>query len=200
MLDRALTITFRNLSTLFLVAAVFFVPLHLVHAFLFRDVLAVAELRPEIASFPETKKVRNVGPAEFADERTALGIVFIVEAGLLVVVLGAALRVVEVDRNDDVPTVGDALADSMQSLGRVRLQRPGVVVLCGAIGALAAWLVYRIGLLATELLGNDTAFAGVGLARGAAVSLFATFVAGPIAALSAESPDGTPPERLDVYG
>ncbi|MGH3117779.1 MAG: hypothetical protein ACRDQ2_11855, partial [Gaiellales bacterium] len=165
MLDRALVTTVRNFSTLFLIGAVVFIPLHLAHGFLFRNVLSVAELRPDIADFPEGRMVRNVGVEELNDERSTLGALVIVEAGISILLLGAARRVVEVDEDEGVPTVADAYGHAPSSLRKISftVDRLGILVTCLVIGLLAGWLTYRIGSLATELLGNDTAFVGIGV-------------------------------------
>jgi hypothetical protein len=201
MLDRALATTVRNFSTLFLIGAVLFVPLHLAHAFAFRNVLSVAELRPDIADFPEGRLVRNVGVGELNDERSTLGVLLVVEAGISILLLGAARRVVDVDADDGVPTVTDAYEHAAGSLRKAvpPIDRVGILVTCTVIGVAAGWLAYRIGLLATELLGNDTAFAGIGVTRGVAVALFATFLIGPAATLSTAPRPEPPVESLDVY-
>ncbi|MGH2757202.1 MAG: hypothetical protein ACRDI3_05380 [Actinomycetota bacterium] len=201
MLDRALGTTARNFSTLFLIGAVTFIPLHVAHAFLFRNVLSVAELRPDIADFPEGRLVRNVGVEQLNDERSTLGVLLIVEAGISLLLLGAARRVVEVDADGGVPTVTDAYEHAAGSLRKAwfGIDRLGILVTCAVIGVAAGWLAYRIGLLVTELLGNDKAFAGIGATRGIAVALFLTFVIGPAATLSLTSRPAPPAKPLDVY-
>jgi hypothetical protein len=201
MLDRAVALTLRNLSTLFLLGAIVFVPLHLAHAFAFRNVLSVADIRGDISEFPEGKKVRNVGTEELGDERSTLLVLLLVEAGISVLLVGGARRVVEIDDGDGVPTVTDAWSHALPLLQTVPVsaRSSGPLLVCGSIGVLAAFLIYRIGALATELLGDDKAFVGVGLSRGAAVALFVTFVIGPVAALSTGNRPNPAPQSLDVY-
>jgi hypothetical protein len=201
MLDRALTSTFRNFSTLLLIGAIIFVPLHLAHAFLFRNVLSVAELRSDIADFPEGRKVRNVGVAELNDERSTLGALLIIEVGISVWLVGAARRVVQVDAEGSVPTVTDAYAHATSSLRRttIAMDRMGILVTCLVIGLAAGWLTYRIGMLVTELLGNDTAFVAIALSRAVALSVVMAFVMGPVAALSPTARPAAPEKHLDVY-
>jgi len=200
MLDRALTATFRNLSTLILLGAVVFVPLHLAHAFVFRNVHTVADLAGDIAEFPGNKKVRNVGPAELDDERRTSLVLVIAELGLSIVLLGAAKRTIETDDAGRIPTIAEGFEHAIAGLKRVRIAAPSVppLLACGAIGALAGWLSWQIVSLAGEVLGNDTAFVAVGLARGSALAVFVAFVAGPIAALSG-APVPREPESLDLY-
>lgn len=195
MLGRALDKTFRNFSTLFLLAAIFFVPLHTVHAFVFRDEIAVQELRPEIEDFPPAKKVRGVGAPELTNERNTLfvlaGIDMIVAMGLF----GAARRVHDIDEDGRVPTVGEALRGSGASFRA----RPDVLVTAGGlvVGAAIAWLVYRIGMLVAELLGASSMFIGVGLARGLAAAVL-TAVAVGCAAASARA-SARRPAKIDLY-
>lgn len=198
MLGRALDATFRNFSTLFLLGAIFFIPLHMVHAFVFRDELAVQELRPEIEEFPPAKKVRNVGAAELARERNTLFVLAGVDMLVAIGLFGAARRVVEIAEASDVPTVGDALRGSASEFRA----RPDAGVTAGGIvvGAAIAWLVYRIGMLLAESLGASSMFIGVGLARGAAAGALAAVALG-CAATSARSARSIPRRaaKIDLY-
>lgn len=200
MLERAFATTVRNLSTLFLLGAIVFVPLHLGHAFLFRNVLSVHELRGDIQAFPEGKKVRGVGASQLEDERTTLMILLAAEAGLSFVLLGAARRVAEVDAEGGVPTVVDALEHAGSHLRTTDLRRLWTTpVLLGLlVGTVTGWLVYRIGAAGTELLGNDKAFVGIGLTRGAALAMFVTFIVGPASVAPAKT-SGESQRPLDLY-
>ena len=197
MLGRALDATWRNFSTLFLLGAIFFVPLHLGQTYVFRDEIAVQELRPEIEQFPENKKVRNVGPAELAKERAILLVLSGVDLLIAVGLSGAARRVHAVDAHDGVPTVGDALRAGREFRGRLD---PRVTAAGVAIAALVAWLVYRIASLVAGSLGAATMFIGVGLARGIAVStLFAIAIGCAAAASGTARPPERPRAKLDLY-
>ena len=194
MLGRALDTTWRNFSTLFLLGAVFFVPIHLGHAYVFRDELAVQELRPEIEELSENQKVRNVGPSELARERATLVVVLGVDLLICVGLYGASRRVHVVDSQDGVPTVGDALRGGRESWAR---PDPGVSSVGIVIAALAGWLVYRIASIAAEALGASSMFVGVGLARGVAVSTFFALAIGCAAAASRTTPRRSP--KVELY-
>ncbi|MDQ4065820.1 MAG: hypothetical protein M3161_07215 [Actinomycetota bacterium] len=195
MLGRALDATFRNFSTLFLLGAIFFVPLHLGHAFVFRNALAVQELRPEIERFPPNKNVRGVGPVELNRERMTLLLLGGIDVLVAVGLFGAARRVHEMHDAGEVPTVGDALRGSASYLSA----RPDIAVTLGgiAVGAVAAFLVYRIGSIATELLGAPATFVGVGMTRAVAASAFFAVALGCAAASARPSQRGV--AKLDVY-
>ena len=198
MLGHALDVAFRHLATLFCVCAVIFVPLQLGHAFVFRDVLGVSELAPDIRAFPEGRKVRNVGPEELRAERATGMVLVIVEAGLLVILVGAARRVIDVESEDRVATVPDALSNALSSLGAVRPQFP-VVAGSLLVGAAAGWLTLAIGYRLSEILGNDATYLGIGFSRGVAASLAGAVIAGTAAASSVSRPTPAPPEKLDLY-
>src|SRR5687768_13951739 len=108
MLERALSRTFTNLSTLVLIAFVFTVPVHLVQAYLFRDVLAVQELAPEISALPEGRLVRGADKGDFQAERIALAIALAVDLLLLPLAFRAARRTYEIETAGGVPTVIDS--------------------------------------------------------------------------------------------
>lgn len=195
MLTGALDATWRNFSTLFLLGAIFFVPLHLGHAYAFRNEISVQELGPEIEGFPENKRVRNVGNSDLARERATLLVLYGIDVLVAVGLFGAARRVHTRDGAGEVPTVGDAL----QGAGSEFQGRPdlGATIVGVAVGAIVAWLVYRIGALAAESLGAPSMFVGVGLARAVAAStLFAVAIG--CAAASARSASSRSP-KIDLY-
>lgn len=196
MLGRALDIAFKNLATLFCVCAVIFLPLNLAHALAFRNVLAVSELRADIAAFPEGRKVRNVGTAELRNERASGVALMIVEAGLLVIVFGAARRVIDVEAEGDVATVPDALGNAFTGL-RAAIPDPQVVLGGVAVGVVAGWLTLSIGYRITEVIGSDAAYLGIGLSRGVAASLAGAVIAGTAAA--SHRPAKRPPDKIDLY-
>ncbi len=196
MLGRALDAAFRNLATLFCVCAVIFVPLNVTHAFVFRNVLAVSELAADIEAFPEGRKVRNVGPTELRDERTTAIALLIAEAGLLVFVVGAARRAIEVEDRGGVATVPDSLTHALDGL-RGEAPNPRVVLGGVIVGAVSGWLTLAIGYRLSEILGSDAAYLGVGLSRGVAASLAGALIAGTAAASRRVSKP--PPEKLELY-
>ena len=198
MLDRALGKTFTNLSTLLMLACVFTVPIHLVHAYVFREVIAVAELGPEIRAFPEGRQVRGVSKGDLDNERNSLVIVIAFEMLLLPIAYRAARRVIEVDEQGGVPTAVDAWTH-LRTAPRGGLS-PGPTAIAGVIGLVGAWLVWTIGSQLADRASADMAWAVTGLTRAASVALFTALSCGVAASLPHEQPKTVvPPEKLDVY-
>ena len=197
MLDRALARTFAELSTLVLVALVLTGPIHLVQAYLFRDVLAVQEIAPEIRSFPEGRQVRGVAKGDLDSERIAFLGAMGIELLLLPVAYRAAKRVMEVDEEGGVPTVRDAwshLGGASRSSFRL-----GPVIVAGAIGAAGALLVLLVGNLVADMASADIAWVVFGVGRAVAAALLIALVAGTAAALPSRGQVAPPPEKIDLY-
>src|SRR5687767_4032250 len=108
LLDRSLRLTIRNFSTLFLVVFIAIVPLHLLYGLVFGDVLALRELHPAIAEFPESRLVRGVGKADVARAEIWFWIVALIELALLPLSVRATRQVVAMDAAGEVPTAIDA--------------------------------------------------------------------------------------------
>lgn len=187
MLDRAFRLTLRDLSTYFLVAAVIFVPLHVVHAFAFQDVIAVTELHDQIAELGENETVRRVGPGDLDMYRLTGLLVLLLEILALPLLASAGGQVLDQRSRGELPSVRAAWAKSTEYLPSLRdLTRPGALltsfVLAVAIGILAR----MTGSLIIEPLSDRTAWAGVALVEAGARSLAAPFVMVP-AALAAST-------------
>lgn len=198
MLERALSRTFSNLSTLILVAFVFALPIHLAQAYLFRDVLAVQELAPEISSLPEGRLVRGVDKGDFQAERIALLIAIGIDLLLLPLAYRAAKRVLDVEAAGDIPGVIDA----WKHLGSTA--RPGLssgpLVITAALGIIAAVLVVLIGDVLAGMASADLAWAVFGLGRATAMGLLVALVAGVAASLPQKTGDTrVPVEKIDLY-
>jgi hypothetical protein len=198
MLDRALSKTFANFSTLLLLACVITLPVHVVHAFVFRNVLAVQEIGPEIAAFPEGRQVRGVAKGDLVDERNWLLIALAAELVLLPLAYRAARRVIAVDDAGGVPTVLDAWGHLGNEGGsRVSI---GPVGVAGAIGIASGWLVWMIGKLLADMASADIAWALIGLFRGFAMAVAIAFVVGVGAALAPKVvATPKPAEEIDLY-
>lgn len=183
MVDRTLRAALRNFTTLFLVAAAITVPLHVAHAFVYRDVLAVADLHDDIAQFPAARQVRSVGRVQLDDERRAFWAVNALELALVPVLAGAARRVFERERSGRLPGVLDALARAPARLRGARGTRVSwrAVAAGAAVAAATGVLVERILLVLAEPLPDVAAFAGYGLAWGVARAAAAPFVLAPLA-------------------
>lgn len=177
LLDQSLRATFRNFSTLFLMAAIITIPLHVGHSFVYRGVIAVQDLHSDIETFPAGRQVHSVGREQLDDARIAFWAITALEVLLLPLVAGAAGRVLEVDARGGLPTVVDAWAHP-----RLRApERPGPPVLwpvpVAAALALGVWLlVERIGMVVVEPLPDVVSFAGTGLVLGISRAASVPFV------------------------
>lgn len=109
-LERTVSATFRNYSTLFLVVFALIVPLHLIYGWMFRDVLSVRELHGAIAEFPSSRQVRGVGQADVTNARLWFWIVIALEIALLPLIVKACRAVLDQDRRREVTSVRAALA------------------------------------------------------------------------------------------
>ena len=200
-LDRAFSTVFRNFSTLFLIAVLVVAPLQVAHAVIFKRVIAVSELHPDIEEFPEERQVKSVGQAQLDNYRKSYWIILFLELALLPLMAVAARRTFIDEREGRVPT---ATASWRRSLLRqpalVRAPVSRIPHLAG--GALAAllvgWLAYETGSLITEFLGDDSAFIGVAATNTIAHSLALPLFFGVWAAVSVVAPVKET-ESLDLY-
>jgi hypothetical protein len=196
MLDRALTKTFDNLSTLMLLACLFTIPIHISHAFAFKDVLAVQEIAPEIQQFPEGRQVRGVAKEDLDKERNWMLLCLGLEALLIPLVYKGARRVIEVADEGGVPTVTDALAH-LRGTGRASLQS-GPLMAAVFIGAAVAGLVWVIGGSLADMASADVAWAIIGVSRGLSVASFLAVILGVAASLPVSAIQ-RPAEQVDLY-
>lgn len=200
-LDRSFRLTFRNFSTIFFIVAVVTVPLHLAYGYFSRDVVALSEIHDEIENLPQDQKVKGVGADDLERARAGGWAVAAVEVALLPFLAAAARRVVEADRKGEIPYVTTAWAAALRRplSGIRRLPSTSAAPLFAALGfALAVALLARAGgLLATEPVPNDLAWAGVGLVEGAARALGAGFFLVPL--VLASSPKGPQGETPTLY-
>ena len=199
MLDRALAKMFADLSTLILIACVITVPIHLVHAYVFKAELSVREMGPEIDALNETDRIRGVNRGDIEVERTWLAIVVLIELLMIPLIARAAQRVYSVREGKGVPTVVDALGHlrSGTGIGRPPIGPLAVIVV---IGGLTAWLVLMIGTRIADMASADLAWVGVGSARALAMAVGLALIAGSVAALPGRMPPSeVPPEKLELY-
>ena len=194
LVDAALRSTFRNFFTLFLIVAVWTVPLHIAYSYLFRDVISVADLHPEIETFPEGgRRVHNVGVDDLRRSRwVAIGL-GVLELALLPLCLRAARGVVggtpspgtEVD-SPAVPTVIGAYR-SVSVRRPARSDAPTEVlrwlVGVGLFALVVGLLVRRAGLLLVAPLPDENSFPWVGLVEGTARGVAGALLIGPVAYL-----------------
>ena len=178
MLERTLRLALRNYVTLFLFVATFAVAIHLAYLFLFRDVVAVAELHDAIREFPSKRQVRGVGHRELDAWRIGNAVVTLAEIALVPFLAKGAARVVEQDERGDVPTVRAALAATMKRGYRwfPSLREAGPLLVTVAVALTTWWLVRRTGLLLVEPVGPDGSWAAFALVEGVARAAGAPFV------------------------
>ncbi len=178
MLDRTLRLALRNYVTLFLFVATFTVAIHLVHLFLFRDVVGLADLHDAIREFPPQRQVRGVGHRDLDAWAVGNAVVTLIEIALVPFLAKGAARVIEQDERGDVPTVEAALAATMKRGYRwfPSLREAGPLLVSVAIALLTWWLVRRTGLLLVEPVGRDGRWAAVAAVEGAARAAGAPFV------------------------
>lgn len=198
MLERAFTTAFRNFSTLFLMVALFTVPLHVGYSYWFREVIEVREIHSSIEGFPSYRQVKNVGPDQLRTARLAyLGLSLLELALLLPLLVRATARVIEVDAAAGVPTIPNALRAGLR---RARGTFRGLIgalpsVLIAAVLALAiGWLFERVALLVVEAVPDEHAWPLVGAIQGCSRALAAPFVMVAIAAGLASAKE-VPPDR-----
>ena len=185
MLDRAFRLTLRDLSTYFLVAAVIFVPLHVVHAFAFQDVIAVSELHGQIAELGENETVRRVGPGDLDMYRLTGLLVLLLEVLTLPLMAAAGGRVLDQRSRGELPSVRAAWAKGTVHFTSVRsLARPGVLLTASVLAVAIGILARMTGSLIIEPLSDRTAWAGVVLVEAGARSLAAPFVIVPAALIA----------------
>jgi hypothetical protein len=197
MLDTALGKAFTHLATLILVALVFALPVHVVQAYLSREVYAVQEIGPEIRAFPEGRQVRGVAASDFDRERNWLLFCFGIDLLFAPLAYRAARRVIEIDDRGGVPGVVDAWTH-VRSVGSPR-PAPGPVLVALSIGLLSSWFVWKIGGVLGDMASADSAWVVVGLTRALAVSLVVGLTTGVAAATGSKRPAARATEKLDLY-
>jgi hypothetical protein len=183
-LDWTLRFVFRNFATLFLLVALFTVPLHVGRAFAYRRVVGLRELHPAIAELPPDRLVRGVGAADLETAQGALLAVIAIDLALIPLLAGAVRRIAQNEAAGRLPTVADALG---HSLGAWRSPAPissRTTLLAGVVLAFAiATLVYRTGVIVAEPVPEAVAFSPIGLAEGLAAAAAAPFFLVPLALL-----------------
>lgn len=198
MIERAFARTFRNLSTIVMIVAVVVLPVHLVYAYTFRNVIATSDFHDQIESMPNFRQVRSVGPPQLDHARVTFWIITVAELALVPLAVRATRRAFIVDDEGGVPTVTDAWGLALKRQ-EGRSFRPGWVVpaLVG-IGAAAGAgvLIAGIGSGLTGFLSEDWRWTGVGLTQALARAGAAPLALGPLALIRAKA---APPPTPKVY-
>jgi hypothetical protein len=180
--DDALKTTFRNFATLFFVVAALTVPVHVVHAFVYRDVIAVRDIHDAVEDLDPRQQVRGVTADDLVQYRTTGWLIAAAEIALIPVLAGAA-RTVLVTR--DSVSVGTAwkrwLGGWREPLPRLASHPATVLVVGAVIGVAVAFLLRSMGYLLSEPVGEAVAFGPVGLTEGVARATGAPFLLVPLA-------------------
>jgi hypothetical protein len=198
MVERAFARTFRNLSTIVMIVAVVVLPVHLVYAYTFRNVIATSDFHDQIEAMPNFRQVRSVGPPQLDHARLTFWLITAAELALVPLAVRATRRAFIVDDEGGVPTVTDAWGLALKRQ-QGRSFRPGWVVpaLVG-IGAAAGAgvLIAGIGSSLTGFLSEDWRWTGVGLTQALARAGAAPLALGPLALIRAKA---APPSTPKVY-
>lgn len=184
MLDHGLRAAFRNYATLFLLVALFTVPLHLAYSYAYRTIIEVSDVHTALEDFPNYRSVEGVTAEQLRISRTVyLGLAG-VEILLIPLLARASRRVVEVDTAEGVPTVPDALRHAVRSgygVARGIARAPVAVVVAVVASAALGYGLERAGLVAMEPVPDALRWAFAGLVRGASRAAAAPFTLGVVA-------------------
>lgn len=183
MLDRAFHDAFRSFSTLFLVVAIVTLPLHLLYAFAFRNVIATQDIHPQIREFPNYRQVRSVGPKQLTRASIAFWALTGLELALLPLAVKATRRVLEVEEEGGVATSPDAWRHALRRGNNrtfVAAAMPGVAI--AVIAAFVLGTLFEATLLtAAELASAQNSWATAGTVQGVARAVAVPFVLTTIA-------------------
>ena len=188
--DHALRNTFRNFSTLFLLASLVTISCHLIYGFIFRDVLEIEELHRFVRGLTAGRTVNGVGRRDLEVAEQWANVVPLIELLLLPVLIGATRRILARDTRGEVPTVADALRHPTSgprlSLG---LNGPeAVAVVAGIVLGAAAWfLTKQAALQIAEPLADQGNFAFFALAHGISEALGLALFLGVFATTALEA-------------
>lgn len=200
MIERAFARTFRNYSTIFMVVATVVLPIHLIYAFTFRNVIATSDFHDAIEAMPNHRQVRSVGPPQLGDARLVFWVIVAAEVALVPLAVRATRRVFIADDGGEVPTATDAWSGALDRRGAGKFG-PGWVVpgLVGAGAAVAAGLLIAgIGSSVTGFLSEDWRWTGAGLTQALARAGAAPLALGPLAFIRAK--EGPPSARSSSEG
>ena len=196
MLDRAFRDVFRSFSTLFLLVAIVTVPVHLLYAFSFRNVIATQDIHAQIRELPADGRVLGVGEQQLTTASVGFWVLAGLELALLPLAVKATRRVVEVEQGGGVATVPDAWRHAMERDGSrtfASTSAPSVAIATIAAFVLGALLQNTL-LVAAELVGAQRNWALIGTVEGAARAFAAPFLLVTIAKarVAKEAPLVTP--------
>lgn len=171
-----------------MLVAVVVLPIHMIYAFTFRNVIATSDFHEAIDSMPDYQQVRSVGPPQLDHARLVFWIVTAAELALVLLAIRATRRVFIVDEQGGVPTAPDAWGRALQKQ-EGRKFRPGWVVpaVVGVVAAgVAGILIAGIGSSLTGFLSEDWRWTGAGLTQVLARAGAAPLALGPLALIRAK--------------
>lgn len=203
MLDRTLRLTFRDLSTYFLIVAAVVLPLEAAYAAFFSDVIAVRAVHEEIARLPEGGAILEVTADRLMLARVARWGLNLAELSLLPWLVGAARRVLERADRGEIATVVRALT------GRGRGDQPGpragswrartpLLVTTAAISLGIGLLLRYLGELVIEPVQGPGSWAPVALVETVARAAGAPFFLVAVAAIG-RTDEGELKEMPNLY-
>ena len=179
-LDDVLRSTFRNYATLFFIVAALTVPVHVVHSFVYRDVIAVRKIHDAVEDLEPKQQVRRVSADDLADYRTSMWLITAIEVALIPLFAGAARTAIAGDRASVFGAWRGAVSGWKRPLPRPA--RPAVAMVLGGALAVAIGLLLRtIGYLLSEPVGEAVSFGPIGLTEGIARAAGAPFLVVPLA-------------------
>jgi hypothetical protein len=189
--DDVLKSTFRNYVTLFFVVAALTVPIHVVHSFVYRDVVAVRQIHGAVEDLEPQQQVRRVSADDLAEYRTTGWLITAAEIALVPLLAGAARTVIAAGGAGSV-LGGWRGAVSGWKEPLPRPVRPVIAVVVGLALAMAiGFLVRTTGNLLSEPVGEAVSFGPIGLTEGIARAAGAPFFLVPLA-LAAGRAKGEP--------
>ena len=188
MIDRAFARTFGNFSTIFVIVAVVVFPLHLVHAFVFRDVIAASDYHAAIAAMPAGSRIGSVAPSDLTTARLVYWLLVAIELALLFFALRATRRALQVDDEGGVPTATDAWAHAFRAAGPGLALRDslGTAAVGLAAALVCALLIAGIGGAITSFFNNEHRWVGEALTQALARAGGLPLFLGPIGATRAK--------------
>lgn len=190
----------RTYWSVFFVVAAVTVPLHVAHATIWHNVIAVTELHGDIEHFPPLRQVHGVGRTQLGQFRVAYWVILAIELALIPLFIRATKRILEVDARGGVTGALDGwraalsrgqAGNAVRALGR----NPAPFLVGAAVAVVVVYLLGGVGGLLVSPLGDEREFAGRGLVDGVARAAAAPFFLVVAALVALGPPRGSSPAR-----
>lgn len=178
MLDDAYRAMLRHFGTFFLVPALVIAPLHLVYAFVFRDVIALGELHGAIEALPAGEGVRGITGNDIATARLVFWAVVALELLLMPLFAAVTRRALQAE---EAGRIGGVLGYWRGAREDPAARRPaaGPLLPAGLITLAVAALASQPLAPLVETVPRAVAWAVAGLGGAAAHCLAAPFLLVP---------------------